>query len=124
VTLVAGTDEDLPGLAMFRELELYVRAGIPAAEVLRIATWNGAKVAGDADRSGSIERGKDADLALVEGDPTRDITDLRRTKLVIKGALAYAPAALYEAVGIKAFAPAATIEVIGPVTAERASARP
>jgi hypothetical protein len=124
VTLVAGTDEDLPGLAMFRELELYVRAGIPAAEVLRIATWNGAKVAGVADRSGSIERGKAADLALVEGDPTRDITDLRRTKLVIKGALAYAPAALYEAVGIKAFAPAAAIEVIGPVTAERTSAKP
>jgi hypothetical protein len=110
VTLVAGTDADLPGLALFRELELYVRAGIPAPQVLRIATWNGARVAGVAERSGSIARGKAADLVLVAGDPARDIRDLRRTALVIKGGVAYAPGALYEVAGVRAFAPAATIE--------------
>jgi hypothetical protein len=110
VTLVAGTDTDLPGLTMFRELELYVQAGIPAADVLRIATWNAARVAGVADRAGSIERGKASDLVLVDGDPLRDIADLRRTKLVIKGATAYAPGALYEASGVRAFALPAVIE--------------
>jgi Amidohydrolase family len=110
VTLVAGTDTDLPGLTMFRELELYVQAGIPAAEVLRIATWNAARVAGVADRAGSIARGKASDLVLVDGDPVRDIADLRRTKLVIKGASAYAPGALYEASGVRAFALPAVIE--------------
>jgi hypothetical protein len=114
VMLVAGTDDDLPGLTMARELELYVRAGIPAAEVLRIATWNAARVAGVAERRGSIARGKAADLVLVDGDPVRDITDLRRTKLVIKGGVAYAPGALYEASGVRAFAPAAPIERSAP----------
>jgi hypothetical protein len=109
VLLVAGTDTDLPGVALHRELELYVLAGIPAPEVLRIATWNGARIAGVADRTGSIARGKVADLVLVEGDPTRDISALRRTRLVIKSGVAYASAALYEALGVKAFAPAAAI---------------
>jgi hypothetical protein len=110
ITLVAGTDADLPGLALHRELELYVRAGIPAPQALRIATWNGARIAGVADRAGSIERGKSADLVLVDGDPTRNIADLRRAKLVVKGATAYAPAALYEVSGVRAFAPPATVE--------------
>lgn len=114
VTLVAGTDSDLPPLALFRELELYVRAGIPAAEALRIATWNAARVAGVAESRGSIARGKAADLVLVEGDPVRDITDLRRTKLVIKGGVAYSPGVLYEASGIRAFAQPAVIEVAAP----------
>lgn len=110
ITLVAGTDTDLPGLMLVRELELYVRAGIPAPEVLRIATWNGARIAGVADRTGSIERGKAADLVLVAGDPLRDIADLRRTTLVIKGGVAYAPDALFDALGVRAFAHAAAIE--------------
>jgi hypothetical protein len=110
VTLVAGTDTDLPGLMLVRELELYVSAGIPAPEVLRIATWNGARIAGVADRTGSIERGKAADLVLVAGDPLRDISELRRTTLVIKGGVAYAPDALYDALGVRPFAPAAAIE--------------
>lgn len=122
ITLVAGTDTDLPGLSLIRELELYVRAGIPAPEVLRIATWNGARIAGVADRSGSIARGKAADVVLVEGDPVRDIAALRRTKLVIKGEVAYAPGALYEASGIRAFAPAAAIERMPPPVS--AGARP
>jgi hypothetical protein len=109
VPLVAGTD-GWPGLTLFRELELYVRAGIPPAEVLRIATINGARVAGVADRTGSITRGKAADLVLVEGDPTRDITAVRRTRLVIKGGEAYSPAVLYEALGMRPFARTLPIE--------------
>lgn len=109
IRLVAGTD-GVPALILFRELELYVRAGIPPAQVLRIATWNGARVAGIADRTGSIERGKAADLLLVDGDPTRDIADIRRGALVVKGGEAYEPQALYEAAGMRAFARPAIIE--------------
>ena len=108
VPLVAGTD-DTPGLMMHRELELYVQAGIAPLQALRIATWNGARIAGIGDRTGSIERGKAADLVLVDGDPSRDIAVLRNVSLVIKGGEAYSPATLYEAQGIRPFVPAATL---------------
>lgn len=103
VPLVAGTD-GVAGLGLHRELALYVKAGIPAPEVLRIATWNGARVAGASAERGRIARGYAADLLLVEGDPAQDIAALRRASLVIQGRVAYAPAELYEAMGFKPFA--------------------
>jgi len=109
VPLLAGTD-DTPGLMLHRELALYVQAGIPAAKALRIATWDAARAAGQAAQRGSIERGKQADLVLVEGDPVADIMALRRAVLVVQGSVAFAPAQLYEQRGIKPFAAAASIE--------------
>jgi imidazolonepropionase-like amidohydrolase len=53
---------------------------------------------------GTVERGKRADLILVDGDPTRDISDIRRISYVLKDGVGYAPADLYEAVGIRRFA--------------------
>jgi hypothetical protein len=113
VTLVAGTDS-VAGLGLLRELELLVQAGVPAAQALRIGTWNGARVAGADALAGSIERGKHADLLLVDGDPTQRIGDLRRASLVFKGGVAYAPAQLYESMGFKPFVPAASIEATAP----------
>jgi hypothetical protein len=99
IPLVAGTD-GLPGFTLHRELEMYVQAGIPAPDVLRIATLNGAKVLGlDADL-GSIAPGKLADLILVDGDPARRISDIRKTELVIKDGKLYEPAALYRSIGV------------------------
>jgi hypothetical protein len=109
VPLVAGTD-GWAGLGLHRELELYVQAGIPAAEALRIGTLNGARVAGEGATRGRIERGYAADLVLVDGDPVQDITQLRRASLVIQGKVAYGPEQLYEAMGFKPFAPAARLE--------------
>lgn len=105
VPLVAGTD-GTAGLGLHRELALYVKAGIPAPEVLRIATWNGARVVGASAERGRIARGYVADLLLVEGDPSQDIEALRRASLVIQGQVAYAPAELYDAMGFKPFATA------------------
>jgi Amidohydrolase family len=113
VPLVAGTD-GMPGLGLHRELALYVRAGLTPAQALRTATWNAATVAGEIGQRGSIERGKIADLLLVDGDPTQDITALRRASLVIQGGVAYSPAALYEAIGFKPFVAAASIEAVPP----------
>lgn len=108
IPLVAGTDAT-PGFALHRELELYVQAGIPAAQALKIATWNGAKYSDRLDEIGSIARGKRADLLLVDGDPVADIRALRRVALVIQGDKALSPAALYQAMGIKPFVPAAEV---------------
>jgi len=103
IPLVAGTDST-PGFNLHRELELYVKAGIPAAEALKIATWNGAKYTRTLDRLGSITPGKLADLVLVDGDPTTNITDLRRINLVMKEGVIYYPSEIHEALGVKPFA--------------------
>jgi hypothetical protein len=102
IPFVAGTDE-IAGFTLHRELELYVQAGLKPAEALQIATWNGAKYTGLLDQLGSIERNKRADLILIEGDPTQDISAIRRISLVMKDGVVFYPAEVYEAVGVKRF---------------------
>jgi len=99
IPIVAGTDS-LPGFGYQRELELYGRAGIPAPEVLRIATLGAAKVM-KLDRDlGSIEAGKLADVIVVDGHPAADLSDIRRVSRVIKDGVVYDPAALLQAAGV------------------------
>ncbi|HEY7752835.1 MAG TPA: amidohydrolase family protein [Steroidobacteraceae bacterium] len=103
VPLVAGTD-NTAGFALHRELELYVQAGIPAGEAIRIATQNGARYTGLEGELGRIAPGLRADLILVDGDPTRNISDIRRIAYVIQGGSGYSPAGIYEALGVRRFA--------------------
>ena len=77
VTIIPGTDA-LAGYTLHHELELYVRAGIAPAEVLRMATWTPALVMGVNKDRGVIAAGKLADMILVDGDPTKNIRDLRQ----------------------------------------------
>jgi len=102
VTIVAGTDA-MAGFALHKELENYVKAGIPASAVLQIATINSAKVIGVEDKLGSIEEGKLADLILIDGNPLEDITAIRRVELTIKDGKIYDAARLYQAIGVKHF---------------------
>jgi imidazolonepropionase-like amidohydrolase len=103
VPFVAGTDA-LPGFMLARELELYVEAGVPAPEVLRIATLDAARLAGLESELGSIAPGKLADMILVDGDPSRNVGDVRRLQLVIKGGALFDPDALCRALGIQPLA--------------------
>lgn len=100
VPIVAGTDA-LSGFALHRELELYVQAGIPAPEVLRIATLGAAEVAKRDKDLGTIEPGKLADFILVEGDPTQNISDIRRVVTVVKDGKVFDPVAIYGEMGIR-----------------------
>ena len=99
VTVVPGTD-NVPGLSLHGELEVYERAGIPAPAVLQIATIVPARVMKDDKDYGSIARGKVADLAIVDGRPAERITDLRRTERVVRAGRVYESKALYEAAGL------------------------
>jgi len=99
ITLVPGTD-NVPGLSLHGELEVYERAGIPAPAVLQIATIIPARVMKDDKDYGSIARGKIADLAIVNGHPAEHITDLRRTERVVRAGRVYESKALYEAAGL------------------------
>jgi imidazolonepropionase-like amidohydrolase len=82
--LVAGTDQS-SGPALHRELELMADAGIPASEIVRIATLNGAIFLGKEREMGSIEEGKIADMLLLAADPTEDINNAKEILEVIKG---------------------------------------
>jgi imidazolonepropionase-like amidohydrolase len=99
VTIIPGTDS-MPGYGLHHELELYVRAGIPAAEVLRMATLISAQVIGANAERGVIAPGKLADLILVNGDPSTRIADIHKVDVVVKGGKVYDPTRIEQALGI------------------------
>ena len=82
ITIVAGTDGT--GFELIRELELYVEAGLTPAEALATATINPAREFHVSDKTGSIAKGKLAELALIDGDPSKIIGDLRQVELVMR----------------------------------------
>jgi hypothetical protein len=98
ILFVPGTD-DFPGFALHRELELYAKAGVPNTEVLRKATLVSAQIAGKDKDLGSIEPGKKANLILVDGDPTKNISDIRKVDLTMKSGKIYDSKSLYESYG-------------------------
>jgi hypothetical protein len=100
VPILAGTDA-LAGLMLHRELELEVKAGIPPAKALQIATFNAAGLLKQGKDLGSIGAGKLADLVLVDGNPAEKISDIRRCRLVMKNGVLFKSDAVYAAVGIK-----------------------
>ncbi|HEV2598368.1 amidohydrolase family protein [Sphingopyxis sp.] len=81
VPIVAGTDGW--GIELIRELEIYRQAGFTPAEAIRSATIVPARIVGADKRTGSIAVGKEADMVLVDGDPSTDLGALRRVVTVV-----------------------------------------
>ncbi|SPF51978.1 ABC-2 type transporter [Candidatus Sulfopaludibacter sp. SbA4] len=100
VPLVMGTDSGnplvFPGPSLHRELQLWVQAGIPAQVALMAATANGAKLLRGENRFGTIRKGMDADLLLVDGNPLEDISATERISLVVFKGERIRRAALFE----------------------------
>ncbi len=96
--ILAGTDGT--GFELIRELELYVQAGLTPAEALATATINPARAYKLSDKTGSISPGKLAELALIDGDPSKNIGDLRQVELVMRDGKVMDAAALRAAIGI------------------------
>lgn len=110
VMIVPGTD--MGGAFLYhRELELYQKFGMTPGQILKRATWDMAAYLGQDQRLGSIEKGKLADFFLVPGDPTSDLTLLKRASMVVKDGTVYFPSEIYPHFGIKPFgtAPAVTL---------------
>ena len=101
--LIAGPDPTglgnvVPGFSDHREIELLVRAGFSPLQAIRIATMNGAIYLGVQDRIGSVETGKNADLIVVDGDPSAHIADIEHVAIVFKDGVGYDPAKLLASV--------------------------
>ncbi len=98
VTIVAGTDYGLPGFSLLRELELYVEAGFSPLDAIRAATAVPARVMGMSDDAGTIERGRRADLVVLDRDPLLDIRNIRSGRWVVVAGRMFEMAALRRAV--------------------------
>jgi imidazolonepropionase-like amidohydrolase len=101
--LLAGPDPTgnggvIAGFGDQREVELLVKAGFTPGQAIQIASYNGALYLGLAERIGSVQPGKDADLVVVDGDPSRTIEDIEKVEIVFKDGVAYDPAALLASV--------------------------
>lgn len=100
--LLAGLDptrmgEVIAGFGDQREVELLVEAGFTPLEAIHIATYNGAQYLGELDRIGTIAAGKQADLVVIKGDPSKKIEDIENVETVYKDGVGYDSAKLIEA---------------------------
>lgn len=92
--LIAGSDPVglfglVPGFADHREIELLVVGGFKPLEAIRIATLNGAVFLSRQDHIGSVAVGKNADLLVVRGDPSVQISDIENVEIVFKDGVGY-----------------------------------
>jgi imidazolonepropionase-like amidohydrolase len=84
----------MPGLDLQDELAVFVQAGLSPLEALQTATYNPAKCLGKLDSMGTVERGKVADLVLLDADPLQDIRNTQRIAAVVVGGKIHQKAAL------------------------------
>jgi imidazolonepropionase-like amidohydrolase len=101
--LVIGTDptgagRTIAGYANMWTLEILLKAGFTLPQAVMLCSLNGAKYLNKEQETGSIEKGKAADLILIDGDLTTDITLIRKIKWVFKDGTAFDSNALFDSV--------------------------
>jgi len=101
--LLAGLDPTgmggvIAGFGDQREVELLVEAGFTPVEAIHIQTANGAQFLGELDRIGTIAAGKQADLVVIKGDPSKKIEDIENVETVFKDGIGYDSGKLIESV--------------------------
>ena len=102
VPIIAGTDEGIPAYSVYRELELYVKAGFTPMDALRAATAVAAQAMRVDNDLGTIATGKRADLLVLDANPLDNISNVRTVRFVMKDGRMFDSAALWTAAG---FAP-------------------
>ena len=98
VPIVAGTDEGVPGHSVHREIELYVEAGLTPMEALQAATIVPARAMKMDAEVGTIERGKRADLVVLNANPLDGIRNIRSVRWTIRDGRVYDSPALWQSV--------------------------
>ncbi len=79
----------LPGFGDQREIELLVEAGLTPLEAIHVGTENGAVYLGRQERIGTLAPGKQADIVLIKGDPSKNIEDIENVETVFKAGVGY-----------------------------------
>ncbi len=110
IRIAMGTDAGNPltlhGPAVYLEMEALQEAGLTPLEVLTAATRNGALAMGREGDLGTVERGKLADLVVLDADPTADIRNARRVALVVRGGEVWTRRELEYGAAVRAARPA------------------
>jgi imidazolonepropionase-like amidohydrolase len=101
ITIVAGTDQTVPGYSLYREIELYAQAGFTPMEAIQAATIVPARVMGVDKELGTVEPGKRADLIILDANPLESIHNIRTVKFVITNGTMYNCGELWSSVGFK-----------------------
>jgi imidazolonepropionase-like amidohydrolase len=101
--LVAGTDptgagRTIAGYSNYREIELLAEAGFTPVQVIKICTLNGAVYLGRTKDIGTVEKGKKADLVLINGDIEKDIKNIRNTEIVFKNGIGFDSKKIFDSV--------------------------
>ncbi len=93
VPMMAGTDLGgqwiVPGASLHQEFDLLAAAGLPPLRILRMATLDAARFLGREATMGSVEPGRNADLVLLDGDPTASVANLHRIAAVVRAGTYY-----------------------------------
>jgi Amidohydrolase family len=88
----------LPGFGDQREIELLVEAGLSPVQAIQVMTQNGAVYLGQQDRIGTLAAGKQADLVLIKGDPSKNIDEIENVETVFKAGVGFDSKKLIESV--------------------------
>jgi len=100
--LMAGPDTGqaglLGGFGDLRDVELLVDEGFTVTQAIQMASNNGAQWLGIADKVGTIKPGKQADLVVVRGDPTRKIDEIENVEIVFKKGTGFDPQKLLQSI--------------------------
>lgn len=101
--LLAGEDPTgyggvLAGFGDQREMELLAQAGFSPAEAIHIYTENGARFLGEDNHVGTLAAGKQADIVVIDGNPSANINDIEKTEIVFKDGIGYDSAKLIASV--------------------------
>jgi len=101
--LVAGTDptgagRTIAGYSDYRQIELLAEAGFTATQAIKICTLNGAVYLERTKDIGTIEKGKKADIVLIDGDIEKDINNIRNTEIVFKNGVGFDSKKMFESV--------------------------
>lgn len=93
-----GAGKTIAGYANQRMIELLVETGFTIEESIKLSTLNGAKYLGTEDETGTIEAGKRADLVLIDGDLSKDVSAIRNMEIVFKSGIGYDSKKIFDSV--------------------------
>ena len=101
--LVVGTDptgagRTIAGYSNQRMIELLAETGFSITEAIKISTLNGAVYLGIASETGTVEAGKKADLVLIDGDPEKNVSDIRKMEIVFKEGIGFSSKKIFDSV--------------------------